>query len=289
MKEEAKSPKEDIVQTPNALDIGSPEVDQEELLIYPGVPSEVVEELKEKYGIIFGTYFHGKPVLYRKFNIFEYMDYQAQMVRTTSALQKENEAKPKEERLSDVELGDLISKKSDELLVETFTVFPEGIMKKLEDGEFPGGAIYTLANSIMVNNAFVDLDVLVLRKEDVEKEPDILEELDQNLLQSISDISASDIKTEMLDVYKEVVMLSFMGKIYIVRGFTYDEYPEIRRMSTGMDPINFGVELAKRFVLYPAVPDFEEIPAGLMIKSIPDAVLTISGFSGPTPDIVIMD
>lgn len=256
---------------------------------YPGIPPELVEELKEKYRIVFGTYFGEKPVLYRTFNVDDYLKYQDDYVKLSDRVQMENSNKPVEARMTDIQLRDYTAAKADSLLVETFVVHPENIMEKIMNDELPGGAVYTLAQSILVNNGFVDSEPLVLSEKEIESDPTLLKDLDDNILRDIGDLTASKVMDEMVKPYKEVVVLWFLNQLYIARGFTYSEYSEVKKMTDSMDPVHLSIELVKRFTLYPDNIDLDIVPAGVTVKGLADSILMISGFTSTTPDIVIME
>ena len=80
-----------------------------------------------------------------------------------------------------------------------------------------------------------------------------------------------------------------MNQLYIVRGFRYDEYPVVKKMTNNLDPVHLSIELAKMFTVYPANLDLENVPAGIIAKGLSDAILMMSGFGTTTPDIVIME
>ena len=263
-----------------------PGLDVEE---YPNIPKEVVADLKEKYRIIFGNYFNGKPVLYRVFNVDEYLQYQEDMLQISNKLQEQNNALPMEQRSADDEMSELIAKKADEMLVERFTVYPENIIEKVESKEYPGGVVYNVANGILVNNGFVDLDVMYLNKEDIDSDPELLKTIDSSLLNDVDDLTSSQLVKDMIEPHGEIAAMWFLNQLYIVRGFSYDEYSDIRKLSNSLDPIHFAISLVRQFALYPRDIVINDVPAGMVIKCLSDAILAISGFSNPNPDIVIME
>ena len=256
---------------------------------YPGVPEDALSDLKDKYRIIFGMYFGAKPVLYRTFNVDEYLKYQDDYMKLTDQMQSQEMTKPPEARMNEGDLRDLLTTKADSLLVDNFVVYPDNIMEEIMNDEYPGGCVYTLAQSILVNNGFVDLEPLVISKKDAEEDPDLTGVLDKNILSSLTDLTGKKLIEEMVIPHKEVVVLWFLNNLYVVRGFTYDEYPTVKKMTSNLDPVHLSIELAKQFTLYPYSLDFDSVPAGVIIKGISDGILMLSGFGSTTPDIVIME
>jgi hypothetical protein len=255
---------------------------------YPNVPKDVLEDLKKEHSIIFGTYFNGNPALYKVFSVSEYLKYQEDFIDATNKLREENAKMDTEKQLSDAELGEILSAKADELLVDQFTVYPEGIVQKVESGEYPGGAIYTLTQAILTNNGFVDLEPMFLSKKEVDADPEIISVLDEEILVDTPDLNSDDI-VQLLEQFNEVVLFWFLNQLYIVRGFKYDEYSDIRKLSASLDSVRLSIELVQQFTVYPKELDIEEIPAGLVIKGLADAILLMSGFTSAEPDIVIME
>ena len=49
----------------------------------------------------------------------------------------------------------------------------------------------------------------------------------------------------MLEPFNEVAVIMFGNKLYIMRGFGYEEYSEIKRLANRLDPIHVSIELVK--------------------------------------------
>lgn len=269
----------------------NPMVDPEnkQLSKYPNVPDDVISDLKEKYGVILGLYFGDKPILYRLFNVVEYQKYQDDYMKLADQIQKEESQKPTDNQISNEQLQTKIAEEGDNLLVEYFTIYPDNIMNRISKGEYPGGCIYRLCQSILVNNGFTDIEPLTLRKEEIEQNSEVPGLLDQQVFADIDDLTADKVINEMVNPNGEISLIWFLDQLYIVRGISYNEYSEVKKMSNTLDPINMSVELVKRFTLYPYPIDMDSVPAGIITKCLSDNILALSGFGTTTPDIVIMD
>jgi hypothetical protein len=281
---EPSTPKPNLATQESTTEI-TPEPNQES---YPGVPADVLEELKSKYRMIFGSYFNEKPALYRILTTKDYLDYQEEALVLSNKLQDANNVLDPKKRLPDQEIAEMISKEADELLVSKFTVYPEDILKKVESGEYPGGCIYSLTQAILVNSGFADLEPLLLTKEDVENDEEVIPSIEKELLVTLSDMNGTELR-KLINEHGEILLVWALNNLYIVRGFNYNEYSEIRRLSSTLDPAHLSIELISRFLLYPNELSVEDIPAGLVLKVLSDGILSISGFTNTNPDIVIME
>jgi len=259
-----------------------------ELKDVQGIPPEKYEELKEKYHPLFGIYLNGKLILYRQMNIDDYNAYQNETMLAQEELQKKYQADLESGKMSQEKFSYMVSTLWDESLVKTFTVYPENILDMVKKGELPGGTLYTVAQGILSNSGFVELEPVFLNEKILEQDPELLSTLQEDVLSSFDDINQTHIQ-EMIATYSEIALFLFYNKLYIVRGFKYEEYTEIKELTAKLPITVLNMELTRKFLLYPTSP-LSEIPAGLIMQAIPEAILVLSGFSNTTqPDVVIMD